>query len=129
MCLYCLIGNSKAMLMGLLGKRAIDGCVMKLYHIPALVTNKQLHRMGMVKMTAEYESVERLHLVGEPLLEQKVERPVDGGGFGMCLGLLQLGQQIVGADGIAMGGKQPEHLAPGRGETDPPLVAETFRSL
>ena len=29
----------------------------------------------------------------------------------------------------AMGGKQPEHLAPGRGETDPPLVAETFRSL
>ena len=31
------------------------------------------------------------------------------------LGLLQLGQQIVGTDGIAVGGKHPGHLAPCRG--------------
>lgn len=127
--LYGLVGNSKTMLVSLLGKGAVDGRIVQLHHLLAAIADQQLHGMGMVKVAAEDEGVERLHLVGEPLLEQKVERPVDGGGFGMCLGLLQLGQQIVGADGIAMGGKQPEHLAPGRGETNPPLVAETFRSL
>ncbi len=129
MCLYCLIGNSKTMLVGLLGKRAIDGSVMQLYHIPALVTDQQLHRMGMVKMTAEYESVERLHLVGKTLLEQKVERSIDSRRLGMSLGLLQLSQQIIGANGVAVGGQQSEYQAPGRGEADPALFAESFGSL
>ncbi|MNS34478.1 hypothetical protein D3C72_666040 [compost metagenome] len=129
MSLYGLVGNSKTMQMSLLGKGAVDGWVMQLHHLLATIADQQLHGMGMVKVTAEDEGIERLHLVSESLLEQKVECPVDGGGLGMGLGLLQLGQQIIGADGIAMGGKQPEHLAPGRGETDPPLVAETFRSL
>lgn len=129
MCLYCLIGNSKTMLVGLLGKRAIDGSIMKLYHIPALVTDQQLHRMGMVKMTAEYESVERLHLVGKTLLEQKIERSIDSRRLGMSLGLLQLSQQIIGANGVAVGGQQSEYLAPGRGEAYPALFAESFGSL
>lgn len=129
MCLYCLIGNSKTMLVGLLGKRAIDGSVMKLYHLPALVTDQQLHRMGMVKMTAEYESVERLHLVGKTLLEQKIERSIDSRRLGMSLGLLQLSQQIIGANGVAVGGQQSEYQAPGRGEADPALFAESFGSL
>ncbi|GJA09806.1 hypothetical protein KAM334_11170 [Aeromonas caviae] len=67
--------------------------------------------------------------MGKALFEQEVERPIDGRRFGMSLGLLQLGQQIIGTDGIAVGGKQPEHLAPCRGETDPALLAEAFRSL
>lgn len=116
MCLYCLIGNSKTMLVGLLGKRAIDRRIVKLYHIPALVTDQQLHRMGMVKMTAEYESVKRLHLVGKTLLEQKIERSIDSRRLGMSLGLLQLSQQIIGANGVAVGGQQSEYQAPGRGE-------------
>ena len=126
---YGLVGNSKTMLMSLLGKGAVDGGIVQLHYLTATIADQQLHRVGMVEVAAEDEGVERLHLVGEPLLEQKVECPVDGGGLCMGLGLLQLGQQVIGADGIAMGGKQPEHLAPGRGETDPPLVAKTFRSL
>ncbi len=129
MCLYCLIGNSKTMLVGLLGKRAIDRRIVKLYHIPALVTDQQLHRMGMVKMTAEYESVKRLHLVGKTLLEQKIERSIDSRRLGMSLGLLQLSQQIIGANGVAVGGQQSEYQAPGRGEADPALFAESFGSL
>lgn len=129
MCLYCLIGNSKTMQVGLLGKRAIDRRIVKLDYIPALVTDQQLHRMGMVKMTAEYESVERLHLVGKTLLEQKIERSIDSRRLGMSLGLLQLSQQIIGANGVAVGGQQSEYLAPGRGEADPALFAESFGSL
>lgn len=129
MCLDCLIGNSKTMQVGLLGKRAIDRRIVKLDYIPALVTDQQLHRMGMVKMTAEYESVERLHLVGKTLLEQKVERSIDSRRLGMSLSLLQLSQQIIGANGVAVGGQQSEYLAPGRGEADPALFAESFGSL
>ena len=129
MCLYCLIGNSKAMQVGLLGKRAIDRRVMQLDHLATPIADEQLHRVGMIEVTAENEGVERFHLVGKALFEQEVERPIDGRRFGMSLGLLQLGQQIIGTDGIAVGGKQPEHLAPCRGETDPSLLAEAFRSL
>lgn len=105
MSFYGLVGNSKTMLASLLGKGAVDGRIVQLHHLLAAVADQQLHRMGMVEMAAEDEGVERLHLVGKPLLEQEVERPVDGGGLGMGLGPLQLGQQIVGADGIAMSGK------------------------
>ena len=129
MCLYCLIGNSKAMQVGLLGKRAIDRRVMQLDHLATPIADEQLHRVGMIEVTAENEGVERLHLVGKALFEQEVERPIDGRRFGMSLGLLQLGQQIIGTDGIAVGGKQPEHLAPCRGETDPALLAEALRTL
>lgn len=129
MSFYGLVGNSKTMLTSLLGKGAVDGRVVQLHHLLAAVADQQLHRMGMVEMAAEDEGVERLHLVGKPLLEQEVERPVDGGGLGMGLGPLQLGQQIIGADGIAMSGKQSEHLAPGGGEADPALLAEALRSL
>ena len=129
MSLYGLVGNSKTMQMGLLGKRAVDGRIMQLHHLPTAITDQQLHRMGMVEMAAEDKGVEGLDLVGKPLLEQEIERPVDGRGLGMGLGQLQLGQQIVGADGIAVGGKQPENLAPGRRKPDPALFAEPFRSL
>ena len=40
MCLYCLIGNRKTMQVGLLGKRAIYGRIVKLDHIPALVADQ-----------------------------------------------------------------------------------------
>ena len=126
---YGLVGNSKTMLMSLLGKGAVDGGIVQLHYLTATIADQQLHRVGMVEVAAEDEGVERLHLVGKSLLEQKVEGPIDGRGLGMGLGLLQLGQQIIGADGIAMGGKQPEHLAPGRSETDPALLAEALRSL
>jgi len=129
MSLYGLVGNSKTMQVSLLGKGAVDGRIMQLDHLPAAIADQQLHGMGMVEMAAEDEGVEGLDLVGETLLEQKVERPVDGRGLGMGLGLLQLGQQIVGADGVAVGGKQPQNLAPGRGKPDPALLAEAFRSL
>ncbi len=129
MCLNRLIGNSKAMQLGLLGKRAIDRRIMQLDHLAALVTDEQLHRVGMVEVTAEYEGVERLHLVGKTLFEQKIERPINGRRLGVGLCLLQLGQQIIGADGIAMGSQQPEHLTPSRGEADPALFTESFGSL
>lgn len=129
MSFYGLVGNSKTMQASLLGKGGVNGRIVQFHHIFTAITDQQLHRMGMVEVAAEDEGVERLHLVGESLLEQEVEGPVDGGRLGMGLGLLQLGQQIIGADGIAMGGKQPEHLAPGRCETDPALLAEALRSL
>lgn len=129
MCLYCLIGNSKAMQVGLLGKRAIDRRVMQLDHLATPIADEQLHRVGMIEVTAKNEGVERLHLVGKALFEQKIERPINGRRLGMGLGLLQLGQQIIGADGIAVGSQQPEHLTPGRGEADPALFAESFGSL
>ncbi len=90
MCLYCLIGNSKTMLMGLLGKRAVDRRVMEFDHLATPIADQQLHRMGMVKVTTEYEGVERLHLVGKALFEQKIECPIDSRRLGMSLGLLQL---------------------------------------
>lgn len=127
--LYGLVGNSKTMQMSLLGKGAVDGRIVQLHHLLAAIADQQLHGVGMVKVAAEDEGVERLHLVGKALFEQEVERPIDGRRFGMSFGLLQLGQQIIGTDGIAVGGKQPEHLAPCRGETDPALLAEAFRSL
>ncbi len=126
---YGLVGNSKTMLMSLLGKGAVDGGIVQLHYLTATIADQQLHRVSMVEVAAEDEGVERLHLVGKALFEQEVERPIDGRRFGMSLGLLQLGQQIIGTDGIAVGGKQPEHLAPCRGETDPSLLAEAFRSL
>lgn len=91
MCLYRLIGNSKTMLMGLLGKRAVDRRVMEFDHIATSITDQQLHGMSMVKVTTEYEGVERLHLVGKTLFEQKIKRPIDSWRLGMSLGLLQLG--------------------------------------
>lgn len=91
MCLYRLIGNSKTMLMGLLGKRTVDRNVMELDHLATPIADQQLHGMSMVKVTTEYEGVERLHLVGKALLEQKIECPVDSRRLGMSLGLLQLG--------------------------------------
>lgn len=91
MCLYCLIGNSKTMLMGLLGKRAVDRRVMEFDHLATSVADQQLHGMSMVKVTTEYESVERLHLVGKALFEQKIECPIDCRRLGVSLCLLQLG--------------------------------------
>ncbi len=117
------------MLVGLLWKRAVDGRIMQLHHIPALVADEQLHRMGVIEVTAEDKGVERLHLVGKPLFEQKIECPVDGGGLGIGFRLLQLGQQVVGADGIAVGRQQAKHLATGRGEADPSLYTESFGPL
>ena len=55
MCLYCLIGNSKAMQVGLLGKRAIDRRVMQLDHLATPIADEQLHRVGMIEVTAENE--------------------------------------------------------------------------
>lgn len=127
MSLYGLVGNSKTMELSLLGKGAVDGRIVQLHHLAAAIADQQLHGVGVVEVATEDEGVEGFHLVGEALLEQEVERPVDGGRLGVGLGLLQLGQQIVGADGVAMGGKQLEDLAPGRGEADPPLFAEAFR--
>ncbi len=103
MCLYCLIGNSKAMQVGLLGKRTIDRRVMQLDHLATPIADEQLHRVGMIEVTAENEGVERFHLVGKALFEQKIECPINGRRLGMGLGLLQPGQQIIGADGIAVG--------------------------
>jgi hypothetical protein len=67
--------------------------------------------------------------VGKTLLEQKIERSIDSRRLGMSLGLLQLSQQIIGANGVAVGSQQSEYLAPGRGEADPALFAESFGSL
>lgn len=91
MCLYRLIGNSKTMEMGLLGKRAIDRRVMQLDHLATLVADKQLHRVGMVEVTAKYEGVERFHLVGKTLFEQEIECPINGWRLGIGFSLLQLG--------------------------------------
>ena len=69
MCLYCLIGNSKTMQVGLLGKRAIDRRIVKLDHIPALVADQQLHRVSVIEVAAEDKRVERFHLVSKALFE------------------------------------------------------------
>lgn len=129
MSLYGLVGNSKTMQVSLLGKCTVDGRIVQLDHLPAAIADQQLHRVSMVEVATEDEGVEGLDLVSEALLEQKIERPVHGRGLRIRLGLLQLGKQIIGADGVAVGGKQPKNLAPGRGEADPALFAEAFRSL
>ena len=69
MCLYCLIGNRKTMQVGLLGKRAIYGRIVKLDHIATLVADQQLHRVSMIEVAAEDKCVERFHLVSKALFE------------------------------------------------------------
>lgn len=91
MCLDCLIGNSKTMQVGLLGKRAIDRRIVKLDHITAHVTDQQLHRVSVIEVAAEDKCVERFHLVSKALFEQKIERPIDGWRLGISFCLLQLG--------------------------------------
>lgn len=91
MCLYCLIGNRKAMQVGLLGKCAINCTIVKFDHIPALVADQQLHRMGVIEVAAEDKRVERFHLVSKALFEQKIECPIDGWRLGIGFSLLQLG--------------------------------------
>jgi hypothetical protein len=129
MCLYRLIGNSKTMQVGLLGKRAIDRRIVKLDHIPALVADQQLHRVSVIEVAAEDKRVERFHLVSKALFEQKIECPIDGWRLGIGFGLLQLGQQIIGADGVAVCRQQAKYLTSGRGEADPSLYTESLGSL
>jgi hypothetical protein len=124
-----LIGNSKAMLAGLLGECMVDGIIMQFDHIAAAIADQQLHGVGMVEMAAEDKRIEGLNLVGEALIEQEIEGSVDGRRLGIGLGLLQLGQQIIGADGIAMGGQQAKYLASGRSKADASLLAETLGGL
>ncbi|CAJ1898003.1 hypothetical protein FNBNMHLP_03403 [Aeromonas jandaei] len=129
MCLYRLIGNSKTMQMGLLGKRAIDRRVVQLDHLAAVIADEQLHRVCVIEVAAEDKCVQRFHLVGKALFEQKIECPVDGWRFGVGFRLLQLSQQIIGADGIAMCRQQAKYLTSGRGEADPSLYTESLGSL
>ncbi len=129
MCLYCLIGNRKAMQVGLLGKRAIYCTIVKFDHIPALVADQQLHRVSVIEVAAEDKRVERFHFVSKALFEQKIECPIDGWRLGIGFGLLQLGQQIIGADGVAVCRQQAKYLTSGRGEADPSLYTESLGSL
>ena len=126
---YGLVGNSKTMLMSLLGKGAVDGGIVQLHYLTATIADQQLHRVGMVEVAAEDEGVERLHLVGKALFEQKIECPVYGWRFGVGFRLLQLSQQIIGADGVAMCRQQAKYLTSGRGEADPSLYTESLGSL
>ncbi len=107
----------------------VDGIIMQFDHIAAAIADQQLHGVGMVEMAAEDERIEGLNLVGEALIEQEIEGSVDGRRLGIGLGLLQLGQQVIGADGIAMGGQQAKYLASGRSKADASLLAETLGGL
>ena len=129
MCLYRLIGNSKTMQMGLLGKRAIDRRVVQLDHLAAVIADEQLHRVSVIKVAAEDKCVQRFHLVSKALFQQKVECPIDGWRLGMGFSLLQLSQQIIGADGVAVCREQAKYLTSGRGEADPSLYTESLGSL
>lgn len=107
----------------------VDGIIMQLDHITAAIADQQLHGVGMAEMATEDEGIEGLHLVGKSLLEQEIQGSVDGWRLGIGFSFLQLGQQVIGADGVAMGGQQTKYLASSRSKADAPLLAETLGCL
>ena len=68
---YGLVGNSKTMLMSLLGKGAVDGGIVQLHYLTATIADQQLHRVGMVEVQQKMKALSDSTLWAKPCSSRK----------------------------------------------------------
>src|SRR5690348_6171182 len=78
------------------------------------VADQERHLVRLGRMLAEHEGVDRFQLVDEPVLEQEVERAINGGRRGTGMAVPQRLQEVIGLDGFARPGDQYQHFPPQR---------------
>src|SRR5262249_55799810 len=96
----------------------------------ALADQEHHHAAGAVVVAAGDEGVAALDAVREALLEQEVERPIDGDRRRAPTALvLEALDQLIGADRLMSAGQGLQDLSPDRRKLGAPLAAERIGPL
>lgn len=80
--------------------------------VAAALADEELALMRLADFAAGDECVARFDAMNEPMLDEKIERAIDGRGRHAATLRLERGEQVVGADGLAGGGDERIDLAP-----------------
>ncbi len=80
--------------------------------VSAALADEKLALMRFADFATGDEGVARFDAMHETVLDEKIERAVNGCGRYAPAFRLECGEQIVGADGLAGGGDERVHLAP-----------------
>src|SRR5579883_412447 len=105
-------------------QRLRDRVVVQLLRRSAIRADDELAVMRMIDIGAAGESVEALDAMDELLLEQEIDRPIDGGRRAL---VVELRQQRIGADRLSRLQDQLEHPPAQPRQADATALARVFR--
>jgi hypothetical protein len=112
-----------------MGQRRADGIRDSLADGAAALANQEHQDTAItVLMRASDEGVPALDAMGETLVEEEVERAIDGDGRrAMAFAVLELLDELIGADGGMGCGQGLQDLSPHEGQARAALGADTLR--
>jgi len=80
-----------------------------------------------IRLTAADEGIETFNPMNKPLLQQKIERPIDRHRLGGLINTLERPQKVVGLDGLVIRPDQLENLFSDRGKPNAAFAAKAIR--
>ena len=117
----------KAMLARLLAEQARNALVADLDRARADVADQERHLVRFVRMMAADECVDRFELVDEAMLEQEIERAVDGRRCRAATAFAKLIEQVIRLDRLFRSGDELEHAKAQRRQPQAAQLARARR--